>query len=98
MNLLIYLNVNWDEAWGGDLELWSQDMSQCRQNIAPLAGRCVIFNTTSTSFHGHPHPLGCPEGVTRKSVALYYYTNSAGYRGDAHDTLWQKLPGEEQPA
>ena len=63
MNLLIYFNEDWPEEWGGDLELWAEDMSSCRQKISPLAGRCVIFNTTSTSFHGHPHPLMCPEGV-----------------------------------
>ncbi len=92
LNLLIYFNEDWDQAWGGDLELWSEDMASCRQKIAPAAGRCVIFSTTSTSFHGHPHPLLCPEGVTRKSVALYYYTNTLGLGGDSHDTLWQHLP------
>jgi len=96
LNLLIYFNPGWLEEYGGNLELWSADMRECRQTIAPLAGRCVIFSTTSTSFHGHPHPLACPEGETRKSLALYYYTNGRPLAEEAapHDTLWQKLPGE----
>jgi Rps23 Pro-64 3,4-dihydroxylase Tpa1-like proline 4-hydroxylase len=96
LNLLIYFNEDWGPEWGGDLELWSEDMSSCRQRISPIAGRCVIFSTTSTSFHGHPHALACPEGTTRKSVALYYYTNSSSssQSRSEHGTLWQKLPGE----
>jgi Rps23 Pro-64 3,4-dihydroxylase Tpa1-like proline 4-hydroxylase len=96
LNLLIYFNENWPETWGGDLELWSEDMSGREASIRPLAGRCVIFSTTSTSFHGHPAPLACPEGVERKSVALYYYTNHGAQEEQrpGHDTLWQKLPGE----
>ena len=91
LNVLIYLNQDWQQEWGGDLELWSTDMQNCEQRIAPVAGRCVIFNTTSTSFHGHPHPLACPEGETRKSIALYYYTRD-DEESSAHDTLWQPLP------
>jgi len=59
--------------------------------------RCVIFNTTDFSFHGHPDPLTCPEGRTRKSLAMYYYTNgrpAEEISGD-HSTLFKARPGEE---
>ncbi len=75
LNLLVYFNPGWRERWGGHLELWDRDVGEAVRRIAPLAGRCVIFNTTSVSFHGQPRPLACPEGVTRKSVALHYYSN-----------------------
>ena len=67
------------------------------QEIEPLAGRCVVFSTTSTSWHGHPKPLACPQGQTRKSLALYYYSNGRPAQEDTgeHATLWQKLPGED---
>lgn len=74
LNLLLYLNHGWDEAWGGHLELWDRTRTRCRQRIAPLFNRMVIFDTSSTSFHGHPSPLDCPEEESRKSLALYYYT------------------------
>ena len=94
LNLLIYLNEDWLPEYGGDLELWSEDMADCVHKIAPLAGRCVIFKTTSTSYHGHPHPLSCPPDRGRRSVALYYYSNGRPDDEDAteHKTLWQDLP------
>jgi hypothetical protein len=74
LNLLIYLNDDWDEAWGGKLELWDKEMTACRVAVPPVLGRAVIFNTDLDSFHGHPDPLTCPEGRTRRSIATYYYT------------------------
>ena len=93
LNVLVYLNQNWSPEYGGELELWNEPMSERVQSIEPLAGRCVIFSTTSTSWHGHPHPLRCPPGVSRKSIALYYYSNDVRNRPQ-HETLWQQLPGE----
>jgi len=74
LNLLIYLNENWDAAWGGELELWDRTGTQCVKSIAPLFNRVVIFDTSNCSYHGHPHPLLCPPERSRKSIALYYYT------------------------
>jgi hypothetical protein len=93
LNLLLYLNESWQDSYGGDLELWDADMKQCRRRIAPIAGRCVIFSTSSTSYHGHPDPIICPEEETRKSIALYYYTNRRNDEGNGHSTLWQSRPG-----
>lgn len=96
INLLLYLNKDWSDAYGGHLELWDRDMQRCEKRLLPVAGRCVIFSTTSDSFHGHPHPLTCPEGMSRKSIALYYYTNGRPQeqQKERHSTLWQDLPDE----
>lgn len=90
MNVLIYMNKDWREEWGGHLELWNAAATECRARIAPLFNRTVIFSTTDTSFHGHPHPLQSPPGVTRKSVSLYYYTagRPESERSEAHDTIF----------
>ncbi|HEX3582036.1 MAG TPA: 2OG-Fe(II) oxygenase [Thermoanaerobaculia bacterium] len=99
LNMLTYLNKGWREEWGGHLELWDADMNACRVKIAPLFNRTVVFSTTDTSFHGHPHPLASPAGVTRKSVSLYYYTagRPEAERSEPHNTIfknpkrwWQK--------
>lgn len=74
VNVLVYLNKDWQPEWGGDLELWERDMSACGQKISPLFNRCVIFNTDEDSYHGLPDPIMCPEDQTRKSIALYYFT------------------------
>jgi Rps23 Pro-64 3,4-dihydroxylase Tpa1-like proline 4-hydroxylase len=90
LNMLIYLNRGWREQWGGHLELWDRDARTCRQKILPAFNRTVIFSTTDTSYHGHPHPLTSPPGVTRKSVSLYYYTaeRPAAEQSAAHDTIF----------
>jgi Rps23 Pro-64 3,4-dihydroxylase Tpa1-like proline 4-hydroxylase len=90
LNMLVYMNRDWRDEWGGHLELWTPSMSECRQRIAPLFNRTVIFSTTDTSFHGHPHPLLSPPGVTRKSVSLYYYTagRPTHEQSAPHDTIF----------
>ncbi|HSK74150.1 MAG TPA: 2OG-Fe(II) oxygenase, partial [Pyrinomonadaceae bacterium] len=75
INLLVYLNKDWDESYGGELELWDRDVTKCEAKIMPLFNRMVVFNTNDYSFHGHPEPLACPPDRTRKSLALYYYSN-----------------------
>jgi Rps23 Pro-64 3,4-dihydroxylase Tpa1-like proline 4-hydroxylase len=99
LNLLIYLNKNWKEEYGGHLELWDGAMTRCEKKILPIFNRCVVFNTTDHSSHGHPEPLNCPETMTRKSLALYYYTNGrpAEEISAAHSTLFQARPGEVLP-
>jgi hypothetical protein len=48
----------------------------CAKKIEPILNRCVIFNTTSSSIHGHPEPLNVPDDVLRQSIAVYYYTEN----------------------
>jgi Rps23 Pro-64 3,4-dihydroxylase Tpa1-like proline 4-hydroxylase len=97
LNLLLYLNEGWREEYGGYLELWNRDMTQSVQRILPIFNRLVIFSTTDYSFHGHPDALACPAGQTRKSLALYYYSNGRPpeeLSGD-HGTLFKKRPNEK---
>jgi len=97
LNLLLYLNKDWKEEYGGHLQLWNRDMSRCEVKLLPIFNRCVIFSTTDFSFHGHPEPLTCPEGWTRKSLALYYYSNGRPPEeiSGEHSTLYQRRPGEK---
>jgi len=74
LNLLLYLNKDWNDSYNGHLELWDRNKTKCELKIAPIFNRCVIFNTsTGYSWHGHPKPLNTPNGICRKSLALYYY-------------------------
>lgn len=76
LNLILYLNEEWEESWGGHLELWDRQGKACVKRVLPAFNRVVIFNTDSTSYHGHPQELVCPPDKTRRSIALYYYTAS----------------------
>ena len=94
INMLIYLNKNWDPDFGGNLELWDKGMKTKVDSIAPLFNRCVIFNTDADSYHGHPDPLNTPNEITRKSIALYYYTASKKVYEDtpAYSTMYVARP------
>lgn len=95
VNVLLYLNKGWDPEWKGQLELWREDMKECVKSIDPIFNRMVIFNSTETSWHGHPSPLECPENISRKSVAVYYYTAVPAEDAlDSHSTKYQFLPDE----
>ena len=97
LNVLLYLNRNWDDGWGGQLELWDMNMTSCVQRISPILNRMVVFATTDLSYHGLPDPLQCPPSVTRRSLALYYYTNGRpeNERSRAHSSLYQRRPGQD---
>jgi hypothetical protein len=75
LNLLVYLNKDWQDDYGGHFELWDKNMEACVTKVKPSFNTIAIFSTTSTSYHGLPEPLTCPETMSRKSLALYYYTN-----------------------
>jgi hypothetical protein len=98
VNAILYLNKDWSLDFGGNLELWDRGMSKCEIKVEPVAGRCVIFNTDETSFHGHPHPLTCPSNRSRKSLATYYFTNgmdnSPGLPKMDGTTNWKSVPPE----
>ena len=98
INVLIYLNKDWKEEYGGHFELWNGEMTRAEQKILPLFNRCAIFSTTSFSYHGHPTPLTCPPDRTRKSFATYYYSNGRPEEevSEAHSTLFQHRPEAEQ--
>lgn len=74
VNILLYLNEEWDPSWGGLLELWDPDMTACQAKVTPAGNRMLVFTTSLDSFHGHPDALQCPEDVARRSMALYYFT------------------------
>ena len=92
INLILYLNERWDESWGGALEMWPPDMSHCVERIVPMGNRAVIFTTSEDSFHGHPDPTECPDGVFRQSLALYYFSEEL--EPEAHSTNYRPRPGD----
>jgi hypothetical protein len=99
LNVLIYLNETWEPPWQGYLELWSADMQECRQSIAPVLNRCVVMETHDRAFHGYKE-LRLPPGTTRRSLAAYYYSpqRSEAQTVDAHNTLFQLRPEQRRAA
>ena len=95
LNILIYLNHNWKEDNGGHLELWDKEMKKCEKKILPIFNRMVIFSTTDFSYHGNPNKIKVDENNSRKSIALYYYSNgrpSSEKKLGLHSTIFRKRP------
>jgi hypothetical protein len=76
LNLLVFLNEDWKPEYDGALEFWDANMESCVRRIEPTFNRCVVFRTSSASFHGVPTGVRCPEGRSRKSLALYYFQDT----------------------
>lgn len=79
-NLIVYMTPNWDPSWGGGLELWSHGPLGPKELITTVENkfnRAVLFDTTQFSWHGLPDDLTCPEGIYRRSMAVYYLTDPA---------------------
>jgi 2OG-Fe(II) oxygenase superfamily len=95
VNLLVYLNPVWREEWGGHIQLWDKDVKECEQAFVPELARCVIFETSETSFHGVT-PITPAAPYPRISFATYYYTREApeNWQGTKHCTIYKARPEE----
>jgi Rps23 Pro-64 3,4-dihydroxylase Tpa1-like proline 4-hydroxylase len=91
LNMLIYLNDNWKEEYGGHLEMWDAKMTKCEKKVAPLLNRCVVFETNEISYHGYSK-VTLPEGMTRKSFYTYFYTKEREGATGYHDTVFKAKP------
>lgn len=98
LNLIVYLNREWSDAWGGSLELHSDPRAEDDRvtAVTPIFNRCVIFETTESSWHGFSRiaPPSQRSGLTRKSIALYFYTRErpAEELADTHSTIYVDRP------
>jgi hypothetical protein len=91
INVLLYLNEQWERDWGGCLELYPGRDTPPSATVIPRWGTCVIFATDDRSLHGFSRPITGDHW--RRSLALYYYTaaEAGSYSGDTN-TYWQRLP------
>jgi len=103
LNLLLYLNTNWEDNWGGAIEFWDNNMASLRKSVLPKINNTVIFRTDLDSNHGFPEPINCPNNTSRKSLALYYYTEDSTLfpftikRRKYFHAVWKKRPNISEP-
>jgi hypothetical protein len=82
LNLIIYLNEQWEDAWGGSLQLHRDPYEESAEDeivtVTPLLNRCVIFETSEHSWHGFERIALPPgqAGLSRRSFAVYFYSNT----------------------
>jgi 2OG-Fe(II) oxygenase superfamily len=93
-NAIIYLNKEWTEEWGGNLELhtnpWDFENDQI-VSYPPLFNHCILFETNEHSWHGFQR-LQMPDGreISRKSFTIYMYTKerAANEIAPRHGTIY----------
>lgn len=90
LNLIYYLNPDWQSSYRGNLCLYDDTGSHVKKEIPPLFNRLVVFETSNTSFHGHPEKLAIPSTLSRKSIALYYYTSKPYIYSSGINTRWRR--------
>lgn len=95
VNLILYLNENWDTSWGGSIDFWSSGMKERLGSYPPILNGALLFSTPG-ALHGFPDPLTCPENRARKSVQLYYYTLDDDSKSSPHSTEYFARP-EDSP-
>ncbi len=107
LNLIVYLNEEWLDDWGGSLQLHRDPYCEPGQDevvtVTPLMNRCVIFETSENSWHGFDR-IRLPEDkshLSRRSFAVYYYTDTRPHReiADEHSTVYveRHLPPKFEP-
>ncbi|MBT8038766.1 MAG: 2OG-Fe(II) oxygenase [Xanthomonadales bacterium] len=103
LNLIVYLNEEWQDEWGGSIQLHRDPYRQPGEDeivtVTPLMNRCVMFETTEHSWHGFQR-IDLPEEMrhhSRRSFALYFYTTERPVEEVAgeHSTIYveRHLPG-----
>jgi hypothetical protein len=83
LNMLTFLNPEWEPSWGGMLYLGAKRQVK----VLPLLNTTVIFETSARSFHGHPDPVAGPH--LRKSLACYFYAPRQSNDDLLTTTVWQ---------
>jgi Rps23 Pro-64 3,4-dihydroxylase Tpa1-like proline 4-hydroxylase len=100
LNLIIFLNPEWREEWGGSLQFhlnpWLPPEEDPVKTVVPIANRCVIFETTENSWHGFRriHLPVDKKHLSRRSIAVYYYTKErpANELAPDHSTVYVPRP------
>jgi 2OG-Fe(II) oxygenase superfamily len=85
---IIYLNHGWKAEYGGNLELWDKTGTQCERSVEPFFNRTIMFEVADKNYHGHPHPMTCPQDECRKSFMIYYHTVGQSTNIDMRSSVW----------
>ena len=92
LNVIYYVNKEWDKKWNGDTQLWDKNMKNCIVRSFPKKNTAIIFETIENSWHGVPDKILCPSNIYRKTLAYYYIsklvnkknTNKLGANNDGY--------------
>lgn len=79
LSLIVYLNSDWKEEYGGQLQFKDFENNQTIQSISPMYNRAVIWRYHKKGFHGYPDPIQCPAHLSRNTFRLFYYVSNGEF-------------------
>lgn len=88
LNMILYVNREWNEAWHGALEFWDFEKTKCLHKVYPKPNRLLIWNYDDRTLHGHPTPISCPEGASRDGLRMFYFQSNATPITQPHRSLY----------
>lgn len=88
LSLILYLNEDWDKDWGGELEFWNFNKTECMHKISPDPNRLLIWDYNDQLIHGHPSPLTCPQDKPRLGLRMFYFKSNAEPINPPHRSLY----------
>lgn len=88
VSMILYLNPEWNENWGGGLEFWDLDRTGPRATIEPKPNRLLIWKYDENLWHGYPNPLTCPDDQYRLNLRMFYYTSNSTPTTPPHRSLY----------
>ena len=93
LNLLYYITPDWEEAYGGNLELWPDGLNQKQITIHSKFNRLVIMATHNKSLHSVAPVIN--EGY-RCCVSNYYFSETPLLATDTfHVTSFRGRPDQK---
>jgi hypothetical protein len=82
ISIILYITPDWDPAWGGALDFYDSNREQIVTSVDCIFNRLLIWQYHSRNFHGYTSPLNCPDGLTRNTMRLFYYTSNSTYNAE----------------
>jgi Rps23 Pro-64 3,4-dihydroxylase Tpa1-like proline 4-hydroxylase len=93
LNLLYYVSPDWQESYGGNLELWDQGIKRPCRTIHSKFNRLVLMATNKTSWHSVSKVRHAGQ---RCCINNYYFSpKSPNIQEYAHVTSFRGRPDEK---
>jgi len=92
LNLLYYVTPNWQELYGGNLEIWPDGLKRNPVTILSRFNRLVVMETHKNSWHSVNKVRY--DGI-RCCVSNYYFSDNIEEKNDFHVTSFRGRPSQK---